>query len=533
MSTKRKLRLTLAVAGVAWLVAIVAWRSAPFAMSFDDAYYYFTIGRNWAHGHASTFGIVDRTNGYHPLWQLICIVPYLLGLDGTAAVRTLLVLQLGLWLFAWRLVLDQVASAADGWKALSDTPGARRACDAVLVVVTLALVGNPFLFKMVVNGLESGLVFPVGVALLTWSLRFRGRFVSRANRAQRLVTGVLLAVAFLSRTDAIVLMGVIGVWCLLDGGTWGTPVAISTRIGRTIEILAIPTLVVAIYLGINQAFFDSPMQISGTIKRLPLSPVRVIVALVWAAAGLMIIFGARKPISTRSKALRTRRFFAATGWYATFCVGLVGYYATLQSVPYLWYFAPVALYGTWIILLFVADLIEGSMAEKGAHAVLPALVVTLPLVAVAIWSAAGFVAPGNRALMVHDAAAGQWINGHLPPDATVASWDAGVIGYFAYRPMVNLDGVVNSVEWYDALKAGRTAEFLNRRNVRWAANHGGDVNGRDPGIDRLLRRYFGDTAAGTITVVHRDTYDYTGTLDGSRTDASTKRMGTYVYRLEP
>ena len=532
MPTRKKLRLTLAIAGLAWLVIIVRWRSAPSAMSFDDAYYYFTIGRNWAHGYVSTFGIVDRTNGYHPLWQLICIVPYLLGLDGTAAVRTLLVVQLGLWLVGWRLILDQVASAVDGWKSLAERPGARRTCDAVVVVVTLALVGNPFLFKMVVNGLESGLVFPVGAALLTWSLRFRGRFVSRSTRTQRLVTGGLLALAFLSRTDAIMLMGVIGVWCLFDGGTRGAPVAISTRVGRTTEILAIPAVVVAIYLGLNQVIFDTPMQISGTIKRLPLTPTRAIVAMVWAAVGIAIILGARKPISTRSKAPRTRRFFAATGWYVAFCVGLVGYYSTLQSVPYLWYFAPLALYGMWIILLFTSDLVEGSMAETGVRAALPALVVTLPFVAIAIWSIPGFISPGNRALMVHDAAAGQWIDSHLPPSAVVASWDAGVIGYYSNRPMVNLDGVVNSVAWYDALKTGRTAEFLSQRKVQWAANHGGDVDGRDPGIDLLLRQFFGD-AAGTITVVHRSSFAYSGTLDGSRTDTSTKRMGTYVYRIEP
>jgi hypothetical protein len=64
------------------------------------------------------------------------------------------------------------------------------------------------------------------------------------------------------------------------------------------------------------------------------------------------------------------------------------------------------------------------------------------------------------------------------------------------------------------------------------ANHGGDVNGRDPDIDRQIRALFGDDTIVRISVAHRDTYIFSGTLDGSRTDTSDKHMGTYVYHLE-
>ena len=46
--------------------------------------------------------------------------------------------------------------------------------------------------------------------------------------------------------------------------------------------------------------------------------------------------------------------------------------------------------------------------------------------------------------------AGEWIDANLPADAVLASWDAGVVGYYARRPVINLDGVANSVEYYDA-----------------------------------------------------------------------------------
>src|SRR5215204_7141448 len=39
----------------------------------DDAYYYFKVAQNISEGHGSTFDGINRTNGYHPLWMLICV----------------------------------------------------------------------------------------------------------------------------------------------------------------------------------------------------------------------------------------------------------------------------------------------------------------------------------------------------------------------------------------------------------------------------------------------------------------------------
>ena len=39
----------------------------------DDAYYYFKVAENIGLGHGSTFDGINPTNGYHPLWMLVCI----------------------------------------------------------------------------------------------------------------------------------------------------------------------------------------------------------------------------------------------------------------------------------------------------------------------------------------------------------------------------------------------------------------------------------------------------------------------------
>ncbi len=77
-------RWLLAASGVVvagWLVALVVWPDAPFALTFDDAYYYLGIARNIADGHGSTFDGLNPTNGYHPLWLAICVLAFKAGLD--------------------------------------------------------------------------------------------------------------------------------------------------------------------------------------------------------------------------------------------------------------------------------------------------------------------------------------------------------------------------------------------------------------------------------------------------------------------
>ena len=105
------------------------------------------------------------------------------------------------------------------------------------------------------------------------------------------------------------------------------------------------------------------MQISGDIKRVDVTPT---VALGVLLVGL-VAFGVGRSLRRLEPSPRFERvttFLAATGWYAPFCIGLVGYYTLLSSQTWLWYFAPLALYGTAILVHGAADLLDGA-AEEG------------------------------------------------------------------------------------------------------------------------------------------------------------------------
>jgi len=103
-----------------------------------------------------------------------------------------------------------------------------------------------------------------------------------------------------------------------------------------------------------------------------------------------------------------------------------------------------------------------------------------------------------------------------------------VIGYFSDRPVVNLDGVVNSFEWEHARHNApeATRRFLDARHVELVVNHGELVGGEDPDLGRNVRAVWGPDEL--VIQKHREEYVYAGTAGGR---SGTRTMATFVYEL--
>ncbi len=92
----------LALIIVVMSVHIYAAFSAPhnFSMRWfvrDDAYYYFKVAQNISEGRGSTFDGINPTNGYHPLWTLVCVPIFALArFDLILPLRVLLVVMAAL-----------------------------------------------------------------------------------------------------------------------------------------------------------------------------------------------------------------------------------------------------------------------------------------------------------------------------------------------------------------------------------------------------------------------------------------------------
>ena len=136
-----------------------------------------------------------------------------------------------------------------------------------MVAVAFAVAAaNPYMVRIFVNGLESGVLVVLDACLLAAAVACRGRFVTRASGRERLGVGVLLALIVLARTDSVLLVGALGLWSLAEARTLGR-----RALRPLLELFGIVAVVTVVYLVSNQLWFGVVIQISGLTKRAPLT----------------------------------------------------------------------------------------------------------------------------------------------------------------------------------------------------------------------------------------------------------------------
>ena len=163
----------------------------------DDAYYYFKVAQNIGEGHGSTFDGINLTNGYHPLWMLICVPIFTLArFDLILPLRVLLVLMAALSvttsILLFRLLKTQVGRpaailAASCWAFSLD----------VHSVITQ-------------QGMETGIVALSVVTFLYVLQRMEPK--ERIETRDLATLGLAALFVLFSRLDGIYLIMIAGLW---------------------------------------------------------------------------------------------------------------------------------------------------------------------------------------------------------------------------------------------------------------------------------------------------------------------------------
>ncbi|HMR98223.1 MAG TPA: hypothetical protein PKE62_03130 [Anaerolineales bacterium] len=168
----------------------------------DDAYYYFKVAQNISEGHGSTFDGINKTNGYHPLWMLICVPIF-------ALARFDLVLPLRILLLVMSAL--QISTAILLYRLLG-----KIFAPAVGAIAALFWV---FSFDVLVNiyqqGLESGIA-AFFVALLLYKLHeFEiNRRANTTTTKQLALLGLIGALTIFSRLDLVFFVALCGIWVI-------------------------------------------------------------------------------------------------------------------------------------------------------------------------------------------------------------------------------------------------------------------------------------------------------------------------------
>ena len=444
-------------------------------VNVDDSFYYFQIARNLAEGQFSTFdGGITRTNGYHPLWLLL-ITPFYWVWDRETALFGIKALELCLIGGSVALLAVSARLCRLPWVAL--------------VAVLPLLYQHRWLWW----GLEAAAgLFALSLLFLALSLVARN-----AGRWWPLLAAVAFVLPW-ARLEylAISLAATAGagivVWMQ---GYSGASAALRVRLGRfRIRLPAwrvyAPFLSAVlggmIYFAYNRLVFGGYVPVSGAVKQAwsrgyfedyggyalvenvrahlqfsVFSDGLMAAAEVCAYALLVWWFSRRAPHSPNQ--LLPPLFMIGA---AALALGHAAKFAqhALAMHPHFnvdWYFVPAYLLMALLIpircftaVYLINALVSPRWPKIGRMLTGATVAATVIALVVTVDFTQSFKHVDNMSINTHrdwDVSSylgTQIMNRILPDGAVVGSWDSGVVGYFADRPVVNLDGLVNGYDHY-------------------------------------------------------------------------------------
>lgn len=173
----------------------------------DDAYYYFKVAQNITGGHGSTFDGINITNGYHPLWMLVCIPIFALArFDLILPLRVLLVV----------IAVIHTATSILIYRLLK-----KHLSHAVAIIAAVFWSFNPYIHATVY---EMGLETPIAIFFVVMTISQLSKFESewRANTIppkRFALLGLFASLAMLSRLDLVFFAVLVGLWVVFRGTT--------------------------------------------------------------------------------------------------------------------------------------------------------------------------------------------------------------------------------------------------------------------------------------------------------------------------
>jgi hypothetical protein len=205
----------------------------------DDSYFYFQVASNVANHLGSTFNGIVPTNGYHPLWMLVCIVVFKVSASKVVAVRMIGVVIALLTAITLYLLAKVSMFAAEGlwWIPL--------------------LLYMPFMFlsQLGTEGALSG--FLVTVLILQAM-----RLVQKPSYLRAFLFALAGSLAVLARLDNIFIVGMNFLAIVFFA-----PIQVRSGVRRAVFlILSVYATLWGAYIATNLLWFGTVQPISGLLK---------------------------------------------------------------------------------------------------------------------------------------------------------------------------------------------------------------------------------------------------------------------------
>lgn len=479
----------------------------------DDAFYYFKTAQNIGLGNDISFDGISRTNGFHPLWMIICVPIFLL-----ANINLILPLRIVVFLAG----MMNAATAVLIWRLFKNNGAAYAGFLAAMFWAFSIQVHT----ITVTLGMEST-INALTVTLLIFLVSKLDQKKEQGTLSSRdfVIIGITAIFTFLSRIDNGFVVGAVLLWAL--GKHWNSlatkdekPTGAWLRRLWIAMMLGLPVgLTLAAYLGFNQYYFGTNMPVSGQIKRwwgtlpntvygFPVDNFAVFLTHLvtpqvnigpWALATQLphdiakifeTLFNIKENLKSVHRILVLVISLILTGlaglliksnwkrfnklvdrfYLIPFFIGCMAQITSYKSTTYIetltWYWVSemvfVVLAGGLLIDCLVNWLEKKSVSKKFFKAVgaLIGLFMIYQFSAYIINLAPYQVEPEYTEAYLGGAHA---LEQYTEPGSTIGTTGGGIVAYFIKdRKIINLDGLINSYDYFQRMRRGKTAEYFDK-----------------------------------------------------------------------
>jgi hypothetical protein len=480
-SRRRSVAALFVVASCLTLAALVCPMPPLLRLLQDDGFYYVGIALNWVRGSPSTFDGIQPTNGYHPLWQYLVLLPAWFLRDPEWLARAMMVM--GIWM---------CVAAAFMFEAYLRRIGSPLASGSLLWLACAVLPAP-------IYGMETALaILACALCLTAWPARPEEHTARRGAGA-----GMAAAGLFLARLDTMPFLAAMAAVAVFGRSPDGRP-----HRPFAVALIAIEVVFVAGYFVSNRLIWGHLATVSMLAKagRTELLHPWLIhlgtilgLALVAAFAGLMWL--------ARIAGRRDRAGGVPSGalWLA---LGSLGYMAVIAGTggveTYGWYFGVVAASGAVLLPLWLAHDPDAAprRAARGSRWLVAACLVAAAWVLGLTWI--------KQVNFVQDYRVAKAL-AHVPPGRLIfAATDCGIRGSISRQHCLNLDGLTGSYEFQEALRDDRFVEWLRGVGLNASLGPVEHVPGSPTATATLLSRpgMSGIARKAIVTVHWPAVYDF-------------------------
>jgi len=143
--------------------------------------------------------------------------------------------------------------------------------------------------------------------------------------------------------------------------------------------------------------------------------------------------------------------------------------------PY-WYYSPVNVFWIFSLSLLLTRLNSLSMhtrLRRSAHAATAVFIALMVASGVQRYRGAIIDVADPHSMFAVRYRTALWIRDSIPEDVVLAAWNAGQVGFFSEHSVINLDGLINSRDYFESVLLGRASlfQYLRRNNVRYLVDY--------------------------------------------------------------